>query len=618
MSDTRKLKLYQGTQEQYDEIETKNPSAFYVTSDTRLLYKGEDLLTSAVWVTTLPSADEAIENALYVLTDASAGTIGLYGVIDGVMTLICSSNGADDKMDKVNPYSSGKFRFNGAEEDDAYTQGDYSLSMGTGCKVTGENSVAFGRNNVLSFSNSLVVGEENETKGDAQSSVINGYNNTVQIKDGYGNIINASDTTIGLKRASGNFIAGCNHNIVYSGDDLWNNNIILGDEHKITNSFLYGDTITGHQNTIINSDSQGSDISGYENTITLDGDGSYCLGNTISGCLNTANLTGANGTTILGAYNKVYTTGAYPSFIEGGNNLYSGTSSCHIEGHYNQVFSNSAHMQHIEGHSNTVATGATSLAMHTEGNTNSIQIAEGAGIHIEGNTNLVQTANGSGVHIEGNTNSIGAANGSGAHIEGSNNSIATGTGAGVHVGGYYNTVQGAGAGSTINGRCNVLFANESNEPKPCHCIGQANKVDTTGKYAFVIGNGTVVVTNNIPAATVRSNALTVDYSGNLTISGHIYENNDNTSVTVASGSTTSYTLDAVPVGRIFTFDITTTENDDYDITYSGRFIKKADTVKQIMGFYNDYEVELSFSNNTITIKNTSSTDKVYTFYLSII
>ena len=112
------------------------------------------------------------------------------------------------------------------------------------------------------------------------------------------------------------------------------------------------------------------------------------------------------------------------------------------------------------------------------------------------------TASGSYSHAEGNYTE---ATGSSSHAEGQN-STASGTAA--HAEGENTTA--SGAYSHAEGE-NTLASS-----KHQHVQGKFNKEDTAGTYAHIVGNGTGTSTSS------RSNAHTLDWSGNAWFAGDIY------------------------------------------------------------------------------------------------
>lgn len=175
----------------------------------------------------------------------------------------------------------------------------------------------------------------------------------------------------------------------------------------------------------------------------------------------------SDGSTITATYNnttkwaKAYTAGlrasgtfvAPLSFVEGGDNEASGYCA-HAEGYGNEA---SGRRSHVEGKSNT----ASGNDAHAEGNSN---VASGKYSHAEGEQT---TASGFASHAEG-----------------------------------YNTV----ASNDYSHAQNVgTIASSRNQT----AIGKYNEEDNNGTYAAIIGNGT--------ADNARSNALTVNWNGNVFI-----------------------------------------------------------------------------------------------------
>ncbi len=208
--------------------------------------------------------------------------------------------------------------------------------------------------------------------------------------------------------------------------------------------------------------------------------------------------------------------GCYASHAEGyGTHAHS--SWCHAEGyltHAGRANSDTQNASHAEGrgthaegsysHAEGYSCYATGYASHAEGNSTEATMnsahSEGYDTHALGNYS----------HAEGAGNT---ANGAGAHVEGSNN---TATGQGCHVGGY--DCQGTGV-TFVHGQ-----GLRASSTLSC-VIGSYNKDDTSGDetsagdYLFIIGNGTGNSTSN------RSNALTVDWDGNVWAKGNIIPKN---------------------------------------------------------------------------------------------
>ena len=169
-----------------------------------------------------------------------------------------------------------------------------------------------------------------------------------------------------------------------------------------------------------------------------------------------------------------------------------------------------------ESHAEGTRTTASAQNAHAEG---SKTIASGVDAHTEG---AETEASGLSAHAEGN---VTTASGQSAHAEGMR-SVASGSES--HAQNW--RTKASSFAQTAIGKCNIE--------------------DTTDKYALIIGNGT--------ADDARSNALTVDWNGNvqaaggLTLAGHSSEVGTRITVSGSSSmSNVSQTADAYPtIGTI--------------------------------------------------------------------
>lgn len=214
--------------------------------------------------------------------------------------------------------------------------------------------------------------------------------------------------------------------------------------------------------------------------------------------------------TALGKYNEAAGTSSFAhgtgchaigndSHAEGNNTIAVGSSS-HTEGYNTQAI---AMGSHAEGQTTT----ASGWYSHSEGNGSA---ASGQAAHSEGHS----TASGDWSHAEGHsTESRGAY----SHAEGF---MSTGSGGESHAEGY-NTLASAdcshaeGYGSKASG----LYSHAQNYSTIASgssqtALGKWNESDTS--KAVIIGNGT--------SSSARSNALTVDWSGNVETAGDITSN----------------------------------------------------------------------------------------------
>lgn len=196
---------------------------------------------------------------------------------------------------------------------------------------------------------------------------------------------------------------------------------------------------------------------------------------------------------------------------------------------------------HAEG-SNTTASG---YASHAEGQNTS---ATGLLAHAEGHST---TASGNNSHAEGNTSS---STGKCSHSEGAGT---TASGENSHAEGLWSKASGE------NSHASGYWTMASSDNQTA--IGKCNVEDTAGKYALIVGNGT--------SDSNRSNALTVDWNGNVEASGSLSANGKSVSL---SGHT--HTKGQVGFDG-YVSDMTTTHE-----TFSGYTIQPSGTTTS-PGYY---------------------------------
>ena len=183
------------------------------------------------------------------------------------------------------------------------------------------------------------------------------------------------------------------------------------------------------------------------------------------------------------AEDDTYTIGTN-AFAEGYATEASGNHS-HAEGYYTKA---SGDYSHAEGYYAT----ASIYGSHAEGNNTT---ASGVFSHAEGYST---TASGDESHTEGYGTTASAY---GSHAEGYHTKA---SGTGSHAEGYYTIA--SGERSHAEGYDTIASGNDS------HAQGKYNISNTT--YADVIGNGS--------SDTERSNAYTMDWSGNAWFAGDVY------------------------------------------------------------------------------------------------
>lgn len=201
------------------------------------------------------------------------------------------------------------------------------------------------------------------------------------------------------------------------------------------------------------------------------------------------------------------------------SNTASGNYS-HAEGGFTQATGN---YSHAEGYGDEARVTAGGFASHAEGCDTT---ASGTTSHAEG---YYTTASGENSHAEGEST---VAYGVGSHAEGN---VTQANGIYSHAGGEYTVAQGKS--QMAIGTYNILdSATTTTHP---------NADSSYRNYAFIIGNGT---------SEARSNALTVDWNGKLTVEGHnspigtIVENSGDTSKSLGASTTVNLISISLPPG----------------------------------------------------------------------
>lgn len=201
-------------------------------------------------------------------------------------------------------------------------------------------------------------------------------------------------------------------------------------------------------------------------------------------------------------------TGESSVIINATYGTYANTASAtwsYAEGYNNRALALCAH---VEG-GDAIASGDYS---HAEG---SITKAQATAAHAEG---YQTTASGTSSHAEGSTTSAFAAS---SHAEGSNT---TASGANSHVEGQGSSANGSAAhaeGISTKAVGNASHAEGTNtaaQTKSQHVFGEYNIADTgsaaaRGTYVEIVGNGT--------GSSAKSNARTLDWSGNEWLAGNL-------------------------------------------------------------------------------------------------
>lgn len=254
--------------------------------------------------------------------------------------------------------------------------------------------------------------------------------------------------------------------------------------------------------------SDSSTISGVQYVLYATYDGATQLSNIYLG----SNITERIGNYGIGiSYTK---SDLAPSFELGGNVSATGGYS-YAEGYDVSVTGKCSH-----GEGNHTIVNASWA--HAEGSSNSILNSANYS-HVEGVNNVVYGVLGG--HAEGYRNTV---RGSYSHAEGQKNIT---KGAYSHVGGKYNLA--SEECQTVIGKYNSATRTGSGTTKDPYEYSDA------GNYAFIIGNGEGDATED------RSNALTVDWNGNIKSAGAITDGNGNSIPTRAYFYTNSVTATTI-------------------------------------------------------------------------
>ena len=288
------------------------------------------------------------------------------------------------------------------------------------------------------------------------------------------------------------------------------------------------------------------------------GTGSFSMNRKDGTTIGTKSHAEGNSTTASGDFShaegSITIASKESSHAEGSETVASGKYS-HAEGFRT---TSSGTSSHSEGYSSkvvpdTIKPNTSNADIITKWNTNSFALANGPYSHVEGLDNL---SLGSGSHAEG-TRTIASAESSHAegkhttasgdfsHAEGDNTTasgcyshaegnLTTASGSASHAEGNYTTASGSdshaegfqttasgdygshaeGRETTASGYCSHAEGFDTKASSDYqHVQGKYNIEDSAGNYANIVGNGT--------ADTARSNAHTLDWSGNAWYAGKV-------------------------------------------------------------------------------------------------
>ena len=400
----------------------------------------------------------------------------------------------DNKMDKTNPTGTGSFSMNRKA---GTVVGVNSHAEGYNTTASGYGSHAEGNNTTASGSDSHAEGISTTASG--QDSHAEGYQTSAGGKNSHaeGNSTNkfssvvtktnpTTDEIINVWKYQKFSVAKGDHSHVEGKD-----NLALGDDSHAEG---FSTTVSGDCSHAegFNTKASGADSHAEGRSTTASGQDSHAEGND-----TTANGGGSHAegisTTASGdaSHAEGYSTNKFSSVVT----LTNPTTDEIITAWEKQEFSLAkGKYSHVEGKDN-LSLGDSS---HAEGNHTT---ASGDVSHAEGNSTI---ASGGGSHAEGfNT----TASEYYSHAEGSS-TIASGWDS--HAEGSHTIA--SGQGSHAEGSNTIASGDDSNAQ------GKLNIEDTSSIYADIIGNGTIVNGTMIK----RSNAATVDWSGNAWFAGDLY------------------------------------------------------------------------------------------------
>lgn len=317
--------------------------------------------------------------------------------------------------------------------------------------------------------------------------------------------------TLSMNRKSGTTVGSYSTALGYNGTASGNYSTSLGNRTKATGAESVAE---GYSSTASGSDSHAE---GYSTTAS--GASAHSEGSGTSASGQQSHAEGSS-CTAAGKYShaegKSSSTGsnAQSAHAECENNQANGKYS-HAEGYYTIASGQSSHAEG-EGSSSTKVT-ASGKASHAEGYFTTASgdygshsegwetTASGAYSHSEGGKTV---ASGDGAHAEGKARNIGTeespvykgkATGIASHSEGYG---CDATNLGAHAEGGNTTASGSASHAEGDG----TIAASNNQ----HVSGMYNIEDTNNTYAEIIGNG---------SSSDRSNARTLDWSGNEWIAG---------------------------------------------------------------------------------------------------
>lgn len=399
-----------------------------------------------------------------VISDSSDGT-----VVVGVANTIKSSNlgvtvfGSGNTVEStaIDSYIKGNSNTISTGTTKAHIIGNSNTSiMAENVKIDGNNnSINVTGSSVAPSKDVTLIGDGNITYGSSTGLTVNGYLNTIDVKNLYTNV-NGVGNVVGY--ATGSTIDGSGNTIISSDNSTVRGNFnsvdakntaIFGHSNNLSYGFVTGVTVFGDSNTVQSQYSNGF-IAGNSNSIQGIGSGNTVFGNNNSIGNNSSNafvygnsnnidsfldhkysaIFGSGNTlaspySLLLGYNN-FSSGGQNLFIKGNSNTITNLQSPTIAGNNNLAYDSD--LCNINGNNNTLA---YSTATTIFGTSNIVLSASSSQIIGSGNT--IRYAN--EAIVQGNNNQIysGASN---VKVYGKNNIVHSGA-TGVHIVGDNNIVQ---------------------------------------------------------------------------------------------------------------------------------------------------------------------------------
>ena len=429
----------------------------------------------------------------FVVNETPFTTAQLAAINSGITSVLTAQ--IPNKMDKANPTGTGAFSLNRLA---GSTVGVNSVAEGSNCTASGTGAHAEGEDTIASGNYSHAEGISVLSDG-----AVGDYSHTEGVDT------EASGTGAHAEGSATMASGDCSHvegqSTVASGGASHAEGIGTTAQRRSQHTFgefnvLDASGTATTRGTYIEIVGNGTDDNARSNARTLDWSGNEVL----SGTLTTSGLKNPSSTS--------YTL-SVPTLTADG------------------TIATTADVNNKMDKSNPTGTGALSLnrlANSTIG-TNSVAVGESA--TASGNRSFAEgfgtIASGSDAHAEGSNTT---ASGGSAHAEGSSFTVASGSSS--HAEGYGTTASGNCSHS--EGEATVASGGASHaegvgttaQRKSQHTFGEYNILDTNGTttthgtYIEIVGNGT--------APTLRSNARTLDWSGNEVLAGTITINGTGT------------------------------------------------------------------------------------------